>query len=62
MFLKERCSENMQQILSRTPMPKSDFNKITLRNAYSPVNLLDIFGTSFLKMATSECFWRNLRY
>ena len=25
--LVERCSENMQQIYRRTPMPKCDFNK-----------------------------------
>ena len=28
-FLRKRCSENMQQIYSRTPMPKCDFNKVT---------------------------------
>ena len=26
--LKKRCSENMQQIYRRTPMPKRDFNKV----------------------------------
>ena len=25
--LRKRCSENMQQIYRRTPMPKYDFNK-----------------------------------
>ena len=25
---RKRCSENMQQIYNRTPMPKYDFNKI----------------------------------
>ena len=25
---RERCSENMQQIYGKTPMPKSDFNKV----------------------------------
>ena len=28
--LKKRCSENMQQIYRRTPMPKCDFNKVAL--------------------------------
>ena len=28
---KERCSENMQQIYSRTPIPKCDFNKVALQ-------------------------------
>ena len=26
--LSKRCSENMQQIYRRTPMPKGDFNKV----------------------------------
>ena len=26
--LKKKCSENMQQIYRRTPMPKCDFNKV----------------------------------
>ena len=26
--LRKRCSENMQQIYRRTPMPKCDFNKV----------------------------------
>ena len=27
--LKKRCSENIQQIYKRTPMPKSDLNKVS---------------------------------
>ena len=45
--LKKRCSKNMQQIYRRTPIPKYDFNKITLRHGCFPVNLLHIFGTPF---------------
>ena len=45
--LSKRCSENMQQIYRRTPTPKCDFNKITLRYGYSPVNLLHVFRTPF---------------
>ena len=26
--LRKRCSENMQQMYRRTPMPKCDFNKV----------------------------------
>ena len=29
---RKRCSENMQQIYRRTPMPKCDFNKVALQN------------------------------
>ena len=54
--LIKSCSENMQQFYSRTRMPKCDFNEvvynfieITLRHGCSPVNVLHIFGTPFLK-------------
>ena len=47
--LRKRSSENMQQIYRRTPMPKCDFNKVALRHGHSPVNLLHIFRTPFLK-------------
>ena len=57
--LRKRCSENMQQIYSRTPMSKCDFNKVTftfieiaLRHGCSPVNSLHIFRTSFPKNAS----------
>ena len=29
--LKKKCSENMPQIYRRTPMPKSDLNKVALQ-------------------------------
>ena len=29
--LEKRCSENMQQIYRRTPMPKCDFKKVDLQ-------------------------------
>ena len=29
--LKNRCSENMQQIYRRRPMPKYNFNKVALQ-------------------------------
>ena len=52
--LMKRCSENMQQIYKKTPMPKCDFNKvacnfieIALRHGYLPVNLLYIIRTLF---------------
>ena len=30
-ILRKRCSEKMQQVYSRTHMPKSDFNKVALQ-------------------------------
>ena len=51
--LRKRCSENMQQIYRRTPMPKCDllcnFIEIALRHGCSPVNLLHIFRPPFSK-------------
>ena len=29
--LRKMCSENMQQVYRRTPMPKCDFNKVSLQ-------------------------------
>ena len=50
---KKRCSENMQQIYRRTPMPKCDlqsnFIESALRHGCSPVNLMHIFRTFFPK-------------
>ena len=64
--LWKRCSENMQQIYRRTSMAKCNFNKlllnfieITLRHKCSPVNLLHIFRTPFLKN-TSEWLLQSL--
>ena len=54
--LGKSCSENLQQIYRRSPMPKCDFNKaasnfieITLWHGCSPVNLLHNFRTPFTK-------------
>ena len=33
-ILRERCSENMQQIYRKTPMTKCDFNKVGLQFKY----------------------------
>ena len=53
---RKRCSVNMQQFYRITPMPKCDFNKaasnfieITLGHGCSPVNLLHIYRTPFLR-------------
>ena len=51
--LRKSCSENMQQIFRRTSTPKCDFVEILLRHGYSPVNLLHIFRTFFLRNSSS---------
>ena len=50
--LRKSCSENIQQIYRRTPMPKYDFNKVaTLLKSHfvMGVLLLRIFRTLFYK-------------
>ena len=52
-ILRKRCSENILQMYRKKPMPKCEvlcnFIEITIRHGYSPVNLLHIFRTPFLK-------------
>ena len=54
--LRKRCSENMQKIYKRTPMPNCNFNQVAKRLYLNhtlawvfPVNLLHIFRTPFPK-------------
>ena len=62
--LRKRRSENMQLIYVRTPMPKCDFNlalcnfiEIIPWHRCSPVNLLHIFRTPFVRTPLEGCFW-----
>ena len=57
--LKKRCSENMQQIYGRTPMPECDFNRSCLVN--SLVLLLNVFRTVFPKSTSGGLLWRIFR-
>ena len=64
-FHKKRCSENVQQISRRTPMPHvisinllCNFIEIALRHGCFPVHLLHFFRTPFPRN-TSE--WSNSR-
>ena len=62
----KRCSENMQQIYRRTPMPKCDFNKsnfieIALRHGYSLVNLLHISRTPCPKNTSGQLLLHILK-
>ena len=63
---RKRCSENMQQIYRRTPMPKCDFNKVAkqsdfiefkLRHECSPVNWCIFSEHLFLRTPLGGCFW-----
>ena len=47
--LRKRCSENKQQIYKKTPMPKSDFNKVALHtSAY-------VFSCKFAANCENTC-------
>ena len=60
--LKKRCSENMQQIYRRTPMPKflCNFIEIALRHGCSLVNLLRIFRTLFPRNTSRWLFLHSV--
>ena len=44
---KKRCSENMQQIYRRTPMPKYDLNKVALQLYWNRTSAL-VFSCKFV--------------
>ena len=54
--LRKRCSENMEQIYRRTPLPKC----YTHRHERSLVNFLNVFRTPFLRTSLDGCFYRYL--
>ena len=58
-FLIKRCSENMQQIYRRIPMPKCNFIETTLWHWIFPVNLLYIFRKTFSKIPLEGCFYQS---
>ena len=53
--LRKRCSENMQQIYRRTPLPKCDFNKVT-KQFYWNHTLAWVFSCS----PKLQMFWVKL--
>ena len=48
--LRKRCSENMQQIYKRTPMPKRDFNKVAKKKSTSTELLLLIASLKYIQV------------
>ena len=51
----QRCSENMQQIYRRTPMPKSDLNKVTKQLYWNhPSARVNTFSWEHLWTAASD--------
>ena len=65
-FLRERCSENMQNIYRRTPIPKRDFNNTakqlywnhTSTWVFSCKSAAYFFKTPFLRTPLEAWFWR----
>ena len=62
--IKKSCSENMQQIYRRTPMPKCDFNKVALELYWNCTSKWVLsckfavsFQTLFLRTPLDCCFW-----
>ena len=45
--LRNSCFENMQQIYRRTPMPKCDFEKVTLREFHTNYKVNFIINKTF---------------
>ena len=53
--LRKKCSENMQQIYRRIPMPKCDFNKVAnLSESHFGVSVLLYMFAEYLWGAASE--------
>ena len=57
--LKKRCSENMQQIYRRTPMPKCDFNKVALQ-LYGNLTSAWVFSCKSAAYFQNKFFQENL--
>ena len=67
--LKKRCSENMQQIYRRMPLPKCDLKKllsnfieIELWYGCSPIHSLHIFRTFFAKSTSGRLLLHFVSY
>ena len=57
--LIKSCSENMQQIYRRTPMPKWDFNKVALQ-LYWKHTLAWVFSYKFAAVFQNSFLWEYL--
>ena len=55
--LKKMCSENMQQIYRKTPMPKCDFTKVPKFSCKFAAYLQNTFSSEHLWRAASESTW-----
>ena len=58
--LRKRCSENMQQIYRRTPIPKCDFNKVTLQLYWNYISAW-VFCCKFTAYFQNTLSWKHLQ-
>ena len=59
--LMKRCSENIQQIDKRTPMPKCDFNKVAKQLCWNHISACVLscqFAAYFQNNFSKEHLWR----
>ena len=65
-FLREGCSENIQQICRRTPMPRCDFDRVAHFGMSVPLYICCIFSECFSwehvwcaasNFITKSCLW-----
>ena len=61
-FLRKRCSENMQQIYRRTPMPKCDINKLALQLFWNRTSawLFSCKFAAYLQNTFPKNIWEQL--
>ena len=59
--LKKRCSENIQQIYRRTPMPNCDFSKVLwyLKKFYEGLRKDSFLVTAFGALSSIENVWKT---
>ena len=56
--LRKRCSGNMQQIYRRTPMPKSDFNKVL---SIATVTFIILILEDYMKHSVIRFSWDQIK-
>ena len=56
---RKRCSENIQQIYRRTPMPKCDFNKVALQLYWNHTSAW-VFSGKFAAYFQNTFSWEHL--
>ena len=56
--LGKRCSENIQQIYRKTPMPKDDFNKVA-RQLFWNQTFAEVFSYKFVAYSQNTFSWEH---